>query len=105
MIIIGILLLAVSVQLVLNFFRISSQGAMGAFVWYKGNVGEETLFTDTLTMKKQIAYGYTMKKVFDLQFPQYNPIITALKNRSDEDGVTVAGTYIQYFLHNQRNMK
>jgi len=78
---------------------------MGAFVWYKGNVGEETLFTDTLTMKKQIAYGYTMKKVFDLQFPQYNPIITALKNRSDEDGVTVAGTYIQYFLHNQRNMK
>ena len=28
----------------------------------------------------------------------------AVENRADEDGVLVAGTYIQYFLKNQRNM-
>jgi hypothetical protein len=102
---IGSILLGVIIQLFLNFFRISSQGANGPFVWYKGNVGEETQFTDTLEMKKSIAYGYTMKNVFDLQFPQYNAIIHALKERKDEDGVIVAGTYIQYFLDNQRNLK
>ena len=46
-----------------------------------------------------------MKHVFDLQFPQYNAIITALKHRNNEDGVIVAGTYIQYFLDNQWNLK
>jgi hypothetical protein len=28
-----------------------------------------------------------------------------VKNRKDEDGVVVDGTYLSYFLHNQRNLK
>jgi hypothetical protein len=102
---IGIILLAILVQIFINFFRISSQGATGPFVWYKGNVGNETQFSETLTAQTKMKYGYTMKNVFDLQFPQYNAIISALKDRKDEDGVIVAGTYIQYFLENQRNLR
>jgi hypothetical protein len=104
-ILIGILVLGMFIQLFLNFFRISSQGANGPFVWYKGNIGRETQFSDTLETKMKTKYGYTMKNVFDLQFPQYNSIINALKDRKDEDGVIVAGTYIQYFLDNQWNLK
>jgi hypothetical protein len=102
---IGIVLLGIVIQLFLNFFRISSQGASGPFVWYKGNVGNETQFSETLTAQTKIKYGYTMKNVFDLQFPQYNAIINALKDRNNEDGIVVAGTYIQYFLDNQWNLK
>jgi hypothetical protein len=104
-VLIGCILVGISIQVYLNFFRISSQGANGPFVWYKGNVGQETEVTDTLEMKTKIAYGYTMKNVFNLQFPQYNAIITALKDRKNEDGVIIAGTYSQYFLDNQRNVK
>jgi hypothetical protein len=27
------------------------------------------------------------------------------KNRDDNDGVLIAGTYLQYFLDNQKNIK
>lgn len=104
-IIIVLLIGGMSIQLFLNFFRISSQGATGPFVWYKGNVGNKMQITDKLEVKQVMTYGYTMKEVFDLQFPQYNAIIRALKDRKNEDGVTIAGTYIQYFLDNQRNVK
>jgi hypothetical protein len=59
-------------------------------VWYKGNVGEEVQFTDTMETKKKIVYRYGMGKVFNLQFPQYNAIIHALKERNNEDGVIIA---------------
>jgi hypothetical protein len=58
-----------------------------------------------LEAKTKTKYGYTMKEVFNLQFPQYNPIINALKNRKNEDGIVIAGTYIQYFLANQWNLQ
>jgi hypothetical protein len=103
--IIGLLVLGMLIQIFLNFFRISSQGANGPFVWYKGNIGKETQFSDKLEASTKVKYGYTMKKVFDLQFPQYNAIINALKDRKNEDGVVVAGTYIQYFLNNQWNLQ
>lgn len=93
------------IQLFLNFMRIWSQWANSAFVWYKWNVWVEQVFDNTLSGKNQLVYKYGQQKVFNLQFPQYNPIIKALKNRKDEDGVIVAWTYIQYFLDNQRNVK
>lgn len=103
--IIALLLLAIAIQLFLNIIRIASQGASGPFVQYKGSVGHETLITkEGSPVNKQI-FPYTAKHVFDLQFPQYNPIISALKERADEEGVLIEGTYIQYFLHNQRNLQ
>jgi hypothetical protein len=42
--------------------------------------------------------------VFDVQFGNYNDFINYVKDRKDEDGVLVAGTYIQYFLNNQNNL-
>ncbi|MDR2189798.1 MAG: hypothetical protein LBP53_00990 [Candidatus Peribacteria bacterium] len=104
-IVIGIIVIAIGIQLFLNFFRISSQGATGPFVWYKGNMGTENQFSEKLDNITKTKYGYTMKNVFNLQFPQYNPIINALKGRRNEDGVVVAGTYIQYFLENQWNLQ
>jgi hypothetical protein len=100
----GVVVLALLVQLVLNFFRISSQGANGPFVRYKGNMGTETQFTDTLETKQKTAF-YTAKDVFNLQFPQYNPIITLLKDRANGEGIIIAGTYLQYFLDNQWNLQ
>ena len=54
--------------------------------------------------KTTTTYSFGAKNVFDLQFGQYSPLIEELKNRKDEDGVLIAGTYIQYFLHNQKNI-
>jgi hypothetical protein len=99
-----LLLLFGSVQLVMNFMRISSQGASGPFVRYKGNMGEISSIDDQLGVSKKISY-YNAKRVFDLQFPQYNPIISLLKERKNDEGVVIAGTYIQYFLGNQWNIK
>ncbi|MBP7841159.1 hypothetical protein KA037_00575 [Patescibacteria group bacterium] len=48
--------------------------------------------------------GYTWKDVFDLQFPHYNKFVEFVKNRPDEDGVHIEGTYLQYFLDNQHNL-
>lgn len=97
--------LAVALQLILNFSRIASQGAAGPFVWYKENVGREYYYDENLQGKERKKYGYGEKDIFDLQFPQYNSIISYLKDRNNEDGVTIAGTYIQYFLDNQQNLK
>ena len=102
--------LAACFQLFLNFMRIASQGASGPFVWYKENVGKDSEYVldpvsrqISVAQKKQYRYGE--KDIFDLQFPQYNALISYLKERKDEDGVKVAGTYIQYFLHNQKNLQ
>jgi len=56
-----------------------------------------------VSSKTKIWYGW--KNIFDLQFPQYNPIINALADRKNEDWIIMAWTYIQYFLWNQRNIR
>ena len=91
-------------QLVTNFIRIGSQGANGPFVRYKGNMGLVSTVSDQLRETSKISY-YNAKMIFDLQFPQYNPIINFLKDRQDDEGVIVAGTYVQYFLGNQWNLR
>ena len=95
------------IQILFNFLRIASQWANSVFVWYKWNVGQEQEIDDNLqqTDKVKIKYWYTAKNIFDLQFPQYNPIINALADRNNDDWVVIAWTYIQYFLGNQWNIK
>lgn len=93
------------VQLFFNLVRISSQGAGGPFVWYKANTGRETYFNEQLQPETRIKAGYRWDHVFDLQFPYYNGFIEYTKTRDDEDGVLIAGTYLQYFLDNQHNLQ
>ena len=93
------------IQIIYNFMRIASQWANSAFVRYKGSVGNVQLFDKTLQVENKVKYWYWWKDIFDLQFPQYNPIINALADRNNEDWVIVAWTYSQYFLWNQWNIK
>ena len=95
------------IQILFNFLRIASQWANSVFVWYKWNVGQQQIIDDNLqqTDGAKVKYWYTAKNIFNLQFPQYNPIINALADRDNEDWVIIAWTYIQYFLWNQRNIK
>lgn len=93
------------IQIMYNYIRIASQWANSVFVRYKWNVWKQQIIDDNLQSDSRIKYWYGWKNIFDLQFPQYNPIINALADRKDEDWVIVAWTYSQYFLWNQRNIK
>ena len=93
------------VQFVLNFVRISSQGGGGPFLRYKMNNGKSVEITSSLQQKEVVKAGYGQKDVFNLQFPHYNKFIDYVKNRPNKDGVLIAGTYMAYFLDNQRNIK
>ena len=93
------------IQFGLNFIRISSQGGGGPFLRYKMNNGKSVEITTTLQQQEVVKAGYGQKDVFDLQFPHYNKFIEHVKDRKNSDGVLIAGTYIQYFLDNQRNLK
>ena len=93
------------IQILFNFLRIASQWSSSVFVWYKWNVGTIQIVDDNLQPTTKTKYWYTAKNIFNLQFPQYNPIINALADRDNEDWVVIAWTYIQYFLWNQWNLK
>lgn len=93
------------IQFVLNFVRISSQGWGGPFLRYKMNNGNITEVTTSLQQKEVVKAWYGQKDVFDIQFPHYNKFIEYVKNRPNNDGVLIAGTYIQYFLDNQHNIR
>lgn len=51
---------------------------------------------------KIVSFGYD--DVFNLQFGHYNSFINAVANRKDDEGILIAGTYLQYFLPNQHNI-
>jgi len=68
------------------------------------NHGKQIEITTNLQQKETITTKYNRKSVFDLQFPHYNKFIEHTKDRPNDDGVLIAGTYLQYFLHNQRNV-
>ena len=93
------------IQFVLNFVRISSQGGGGPFLRYRMNNGKTVEITTALQQTEVVKAGYGQKDVFDLQFPHYNKFIDYVKNRKNTDGVLIAGTYMQYFLDNQYNIK
>jgi hypothetical protein len=95
------------IQTGLNLFRIASQGGSGPFTWYKGGTGKENVFLFTaqgLQQKEVTKSKYTAESVFNLQFGHYNYFMQYVKDRKDEDGVLIAGTYLQYFLANQNNI-
>lgn len=97
-------LLIALAQLILNFTRIASQGGGGAFMRYRSRVGKVTKIDDMLTPIEKDKIGYTAKDVFDLQFPHYNYPLSAINTRKENEGVIIAGTYMQYFIDNQRNV-
>ncbi len=106
-ILIGIIVLAGIFQTWLNLFRIASQWGAGPFTRYKWWTGKENIFLFTqqwLQQKEIIRNSYTSKDVFNLQFGHYNTFINYVADRKDEDGVLIAGTYLQYFLGNQNNI-
>ena len=94
-------------QFIFNFLRIASQWANSVFVWYKWNMGNEQYIDDNLNQseKPKLKRWYWWKDIFNLQFPQYNPIINSLADRKNDEWVIIAWTYIQYFLWNQWNIK
>lgn len=69
------------------------------------NNGTTTEISTDLQQKEVVKSGYGWKDVFDLQFPHYNKFINYVEDRDDTDGILIAGTYIQYFLKNQHNIK
>ena len=92
-------------QFVLNFLRISSQGGGGPFIRYRMNNGNGVEINTQLQQQQVVKARYGWKDVFNLQFPHYNKFIDYVKNRPNNDGVLIAGTYMQYFLDNQHNIK
>lgn len=68
------------------------------------SAGLVNVIDDNLAQRQELTIPYTRDKVFDLQFAHYNKFINHVKNRPDDHGVSIAGTYLQYFLHNQRNV-
>ncbi len=97
--------LFVLIQFFFNFIRIASQWSSGPFLWFKQSVWRQQIFDDSLSVQTNTKIWYSQKDVFDLQFPQYNRFIEYVKDRKDEDWVMIAGTYLQYFLHNQKNLE
>ncbi len=101
---IGIFAFYMGIQAFLNFARIASQASEGPFEHYKSNVGEKQWISENLEFTTKQTYKYSAQEIFNLQFWQYQPFLDAVKNRADEEGVLIAGTYIQYFLDNQKNL-
>ena len=101
----GILWLWMVIQMFFNLIRISSQWATWPFLWFKQSIGKVNEVTNDLRVEEKTKIWYSQKDVFDLQFPHYNQFIEYTKDRDNNDGVLIAGTYLQYFLNNQRNLK
>jgi len=100
----GLFVLRWLTQLIFNFARISSQGAWWPFVRYKMNTWKITEISKDLQSQQVLKYGYNAEDVLNLQFPHYNKFIEHTKDRPEEDGVLIAGTYMQYFLDVQNNL-
>jgi hypothetical protein len=106
-IIFGALGLFFLTQWVLNMTRISSQGVGWVFASYKQWYG---MMPAVVTQWGNISVSNTIQgvskdDVFALQFPHYLPIINYLEDRDPSDGITIAGTYLQYFLDDQSNIE
>ena len=66
----------------------------------------ELLLRKKATYKKLFyVFPYNAQDVFNVQFSHYNPFLQEVENRRNEDGILVAGTYIEYFLNNHNYLK
>jgi hypothetical protein len=92
-------------QLILNMIRISTQWGNWPFVWYKSNVGTTYQINEQLVGEEKTKIWYNAQDVFSLQFPHYTTSINTINNRAADQWVVVAGTYLQYFINNQRNVR
>jgi len=89
----------------LNLIRIASQGGGGPFLWYKSNAGVREEYDTQLRRVSKRVTNFGAKDIFNLQFPQYNKIIKLANARGEDQGMLVAGTYLRYFVDNQRYVK
>ncbi len=110
MIFIWIFLVMWLFMLVLNFFRISTQGGSGPFMWYKQSVGMQEDYENILSGQgsqvwQDLVIPYTAEDVFDLQFGHYKDFLDAVNDRPEDEWVYIAGTYARYFVENQRNIR
>jgi hypothetical protein len=92
------------IQLILNFMRISSQGGSWPFAQYKASVGTEYIFTDMLQQQTQTKVAYGAEDILKLQFPHYLSFIEHTADKPAEHGISIAWTYLQYFLKSQENV-
>ncbi len=104
LIFVGLLGIIFFVQLFLNGARIASQTVGGPFEWYKSNVGTKMIINEELQTLEKTGH-YKASDVLDLQFRAYLPFVQEVADRANEEGVLIAGTYLQYFLKNQWNLK
>ncbi|PID34907.1 MAG: hypothetical protein CR971_00745 [candidate division SR1 bacterium] len=100
----GVIIIFFAMQQVMNVLRISSQGGGQPFIWYKQAIGQEIQINNQLQQKFEKAFPYTADKIYNLQFGFYDPIIEKVDQRSDDEGLVIAGTYMQYFLKKQKNV-
>lgn len=94
-------------QIWLNFIRIASQGSGWAFSYYRqGNwlVNDISISGWWFENKDVEKYGYWMKDVFGLQFWHYSKTIELADSRKDWEWMFIAGTYITYFIKDQKNI-
>ena len=100
--------LVVFVGIFINFIRISTQWWSGPFIWYKWSsweIQDLKLNRGSITMNKITKTPFKMNDVFALQFGHYRRVIRALENREDWEKAILAGTYMRYFLKNQRGVE
>lgn len=106
---VSVLVLFGVIQYVLNIARMSNQGAAGSFVRYRSGIGQtQEIVADSqrgMRVQSQVKYGYGASDLFALQFGHYQRFIDLVEDRSEDDGVYVAGTYLSYFLPNQHNLR
>ncbi len=101
----GLFVVYMAIQGLLNAVRIASQASEGPFAEYKSNVSQTQWITDELEYTIKTSYSFDAQDIFALQFGQYQPFMEAVAQRKDEEGVLIAGTYLQYFLKNQKNLR
>ncbi len=101
----GLFVVYMAIQGLLNAVRIASQASEGPFAEYKSNVSQTQWITDELEYTIKTSYSFDAQDIFALQFGQYQPFMEAIAQRKDEEGVLIAGTYLQYFLKNQKNLR
>lgn len=92
-------------QFILNIIRISSQWTGWPFAWYKMNVWQDMIITPQLTQENVVKFWYSSDDVFKIQFPHYIPILEKINARGVDEWVTIAWSYMQYFINNQSNIE
>lgn len=106
----GIIWVVFLFQLILNMIRIASQWWSGAFIQYKTNYGRHTEFVlDQTTWRiapvTKNWFGFGADDVFALQFPHYKKIIDLANERSSDEWLFIAWTYLRYFIEDQSYIK